>query len=49
VWLNDQSDARARADDFDAGHRGVPSQGISLEAVLAAVPRVRQHDVWIDF
>jgi hypothetical protein len=39
----------AAADYFDVGHPPVPSQGISLDAVLSSVPGVRAHYFWIDF
>lgn len=39
----------AVADYFDVGHPPVPSAGISLERLLAALPDVRHRYFWIDF
>jgi hypothetical protein len=36
------------ADYFDVGHPPIPSAGISLDHLLAAVPDVSQHYFWID-
>ncbi|HXU89032.1 MAG TPA: hypothetical protein VFQ62_09285 [Methylomirabilota bacterium] len=39
----------AVADYFDVGHPPVPSQGLSLEHLLAAVPTLSAHYFWLDF
>lgn len=36
------------ADYYDVGHPPVPSAGISLERLLAAVPEVEGHYFWLD-
>lgn len=37
------------ADYFDVGHPPVPSEGISLEHMLAALPEVESRYFWLDF